>query len=1018
MKRIVVTCILCIFFAIQANGQSIHYRNNCINSCSEETNTIFELDNANSYPSGTTFQWINGLEKTQASTNPSGKFSFSSPGSYPISVIINQAGTISTVNTIAKIGKVPAFYIATDKGTTEKDTTVEFCSGGSVTLKPSSTQPGNLLWFPNGETSPQITVNKEGCYSVKSYSSDGSGCYYEAKMDVKICGSYPNKPEVTGTGSGGAPSTPSSCVNCPQWTVGNGVRVIFPNDGRVPYTVKEPGLYDAPAGVAYYPIQNKGADYQFGGISSNGEQIFDNQNKQIGGSLNGDKNIDQGVAIIPKKSCKACNSEYYIITTNSARQLFYSILDVSANGGVGDITAKDSLLSPIPSSDKIIATKTSNGYLLISYDADGKNIRTFSITNKGISEPRIIPINPPNPIASNKGTVKFSSDNSRLALALPPNKVEIYDYSRNPATKIATITTPSDVYGVSFSPDNNLLYVTVNGSPNQLLQFKLDTTNINASMRVVGTFTEKLGAIELDPVNKAKLYIAKEGNSYATIGKPNQRITGSQSLSDAKFETNGFVSTTGNIGLGIPTTINESDDSGPPSISVECKGLKFTFKLDKDLCEKNKNTNVKWEIYQVGALKEPLSPFLDNNGVKIPNPLLLKPGPNPIFQQPTPGENSVDFEFPDPLKSGYYVVVAKISNDCVTDFELDAQVFDISLLKPFVLKRQIDKIFNDNIASGPNCNFPNYVISPIARESPLKTAPLPNEDLIVPNDISILQFKWTQNGEIISEKGDLKIPFFKGDGKNFQLEILDTESGCTDKQSTKVTFITKDDLIPKFNTYLCLDEADPKLTLSVLPLANALIYDWKNNITTPSSFILGTAPWDQKKIQINRDGKYDLNVKDAYGCELNQTYAIDDKCKPKIITPSIFTPNDDKNNDYFLPSWNWVGNSSEPKRTLLNTLIPGAIMNPGESARKYLKNRTVIQSVKIFNRWGELIFQKDTDPNDLKTGDIQQDSFGWDGTYRGQKVPQDTYAWMVEFRSIDFPEYGLMTERGAVVVVY
>jgi gliding motility-associated-like protein len=93
-------------------------------------------------------------------------------------------------------------------------------------------------------------------------------------------------------------------------------------------------------------------------------------------------------------------------------------------------------------------------------------------------------------------------------------------------------------------------------------------------------------------------------------------------------------------------------------------------------------------------------------------------------------------------------------------------------------------------------------------------------------------------------------------------------------------------------------------------------------------------------------------------------------------------------------------------------------MNPGESARSYLKNRTVIQSVKIFNRWGELIFQKDTDPNDLKTGDIKQDAFGWDGTYRGQKVPQDTYAWMVEFRSIDFPEYGLMTERGAVVVVY
>jgi hypothetical protein len=353
----------------------------------------------------------------------------------------------------------------------------------------------------------------------------------------------------------------------------------------------------------------------------------------------------------------------------------------------------------------------------------------------------------------------------------------------------------------------------------------------------------------------------------------------------------------------------------------------------------------------------------------------------------------------------------------VTDFELDAQVFDISLLKPFVLKRQIDKIFNDNIASGPNCNFPNYVISPIARESPLKTAPLPNEDLIVPNDISILQFKWTQNGEIISEKGDLKIPFFKGDGKNFQLEILDTESGCTDKQSTKVTFITKDDLIPKFNTYLCLDEADPKLTLSVLPLANALIYDWKNNITTPSSFILGTAPWDQNKIQINRDGKYDLNVKDAYGCELNQTYAIDDKCKPKIIAPTVFTPDNDINkiNELFLPRWNWV--KSDLGEGLFS-VIPGATYNYTGELRVFGKNRTKVKSLKIFNRWGELIFQKDIQPSDVITGDIKQDIYGWDGTYRGQKVPQDTYAWMIEYESIDFPELGTLAERGAVVVVY
>lgn len=1022
LKRIVVTCILCIFFAIRLNGQSIHYRNNCIDSCSLQTNTIFELDNAHTYPAGTTFAWNYGIGTgtfSSAQTNPTGQFAYTSPGNYRVQVKIIQPGSSSQIiitHPKVIIGKVNPFFL----GTSASDTLTELCSNKSPNTKdlqiPSTAKVpgGSLLWFPNGETTDKITVSKEGCYSVKSYSNDGSGCYYEAKMIVKICGSYPNKPDVTGTGTGSGASTPPSCVNCPQWTVGNNVRVIFPNDGRLPYTSSsEPGPYVAPAGVAYYPIQNKGADYQFGGISSNGEQIFDNQNKQIGTNLNGDKTIDQGVAIIPKKSCKACNSEYYVITTNSAHQLFYSLVDVSANGGLGDLTKKDSLLSPIPSSDKLIATKTSDGYLLISYDRDGKNIRTFTISAKGISAPTLIPINPANAISSNRGTVKFSSDNSKLVLALPPNKVEIYDYTQNPARKSATITTPADVYGVGFAPNSNLLYVTVNGSSNQLLQYKLDTTDINASMRVVGTFTEKLGAIELDPVNKAKLYIAKESNSYATISKPNQRITGTQSLIDAKFEANGFVSTTGNIGLGIPTSINESDNSGPPSISVECKGLKFTFKMDKDLCEKNKNTNVKWEIYQASKTVN-IGPFLNNDGVKIVDPRLT----SPVYTK-SGASNSFEYDFPNPLKSGYYVLVAKITNDCVTDYLLDAQVFYISLLKPFVLKKQIDKIFNDNIAFGPtgsNCNFPNYLISPIPRDLPLSPAPLANEDLIVPKDTSILQFKWTQNGTILSKFGRIYIPFFKGEGKTFQLDILDTESGCTDSSQTKITFITKDDLLPKSDWRLCMDEPDPKLKIAILPVANALDYEWKIN---GKGYITAPVTLDTNYIWVNRIGKYDLKVKDAYACELNQTYSIDDKCKPKIIAPSVFTPNNDNNNDLFLPTWNWVGGSTEPARNLLNTTIPGATLNPGETIpRKYDKNRTIVKSVKIFNRWGELIFQKDIDPNDLKTGDIKQDKYGWDGTYNGQKVPQDTYAWMIEYESIDFPELGTLAERGAVVVVY
>ena len=44
--------------------------------------------------------------------------------------------------------------------------------------------------------------------------------------------------------------------------------------------------------------------------------------------------------------------------------------------------------------------------------------------------------------------------------------------------------------------------------------------------------------------------------------------------------------------------------------------------------------------------------------------------------------------------------------------------------------------------------------------------------------------------------------------------------------------------------------------------------------------------------------------------------------------------------------------------------------------------------MKIFNRWGELVFE---------TSDIDK---GWDGTYKGEIVKMDVYIWIVDFRTI------------------
>ena len=59
-----------------------------------------------------------------------------------------------------------------------------------------------------------------------------------------------------------------------------------------------------------------------------------------------------------------------------------------------------------------------------------------------------------------------------------------------------------------------------------------------------------------------------------------------------------------------------------------------------------------------------------------------------------------------------------------------------------------------------------------------------------------------------------------------------------------------------------------------------------------------------------------------------------------------------------------------------------------------MPNILEIQSLIIFDRWGSKVFEKfNLLPNDL--------SAGWDGTYRGKEVKDDTYIFVAEVEFLD-----------------
>ncbi|MEY3350699.1 MAG: hypothetical protein RIQ50_810 [Bacteroidota bacterium] len=126
-----------------------------------------------------------------------------------------------------------------------------------------------------------------------------------------------------------------------------------------------------------------------------------------------------------------------------------------------------------------------------------------------------------------------------------------------------------------------------------------------------------------------------------------------------------------------------------------------------------------------------------------------------------------------------------------------------------------------------------------------------------------------------------------------------------------------------------------------------------------------TANWFRNNVSLGFNKNFDsLRVKDAAeykvefvnasGCTSISSNVI----KTEIVCPSsnLFVP------DGFTPNGDGINDEIRP-------------IAPGIAKLKWFR---------IYNRWGNLLFES----SDLKKG--------WDGTYRGQQQPPETYMWVVE----------------------
>lgn len=293
---------------------------------------------------------------------------------------------------------------------------------------------------------------------------------------------------------------------------------------------------------------------------TDGNRIWDRNNNPMPAAnpifpaplVNVTQSTVQGALIVPFVND---NNRYYVfslsaqeLANNEGGKLYYSVVDMSLNSGLGDIVPGTAhVLIDTGFSEHMISVPACGGIWLVLHARTSAAFKAYKIDANGLNTAPVLsqtgvqgyvgPGNAGNPGYQgnnfyNVGQLAVSPDFSQLAAAyFKGNFVELYRFDNNTGAISArgVVDSANDAYGfygVSFSPDSKKLYAS-NCAASIFLkafnQYNLALPNmaqIRASRFFLGTCNASLSQLQLAPNGKIYFngnYISKLG----TIDNPN-----------------------------------------------------------------------------------------------------------------------------------------------------------------------------------------------------------------------------------------------------------------------------------------------------------------------------------------------------------------------------------------------------------------------------------------------------------------------------------------------------------------
>lgn len=678
---------------------------------------------------------------------------------------------------------------------------------------------------------------------------------------------------------------------------------------------------------------------------------------------------------------------YYLFSLNTTGQLFYSMIDMSLNGGYGDlISGKTNILIGGGFTEKMTVVNGCSNIWLVSRALAANQYRAYEINDTGIVTTPVVSTCGLLPLSwCHCGVIKFSPDHTRMAAACndastSKGGLELYDFDgvTGKLTNAAILDSSSTLgyyYGACFSSDNSKLYATKSSftyggafHPGELRQFNTGLSTIAAIIASnTLVFTDNVHL----PDNFGDLKRGEDGKIYIGSGRPhppytpymhcintpNAAGTGCTFVSNAVALPSGIWSYRGLpndiVLLPLPDTVRTARQ-----VSV-C--FKDTAVLTADTgkfyqwtggATSRKDTIHNNGIYIVGYINASCQYEIDTFKVNFVHAPLTSPDgysctgeyQGVAWIKPLAGDTAA-FTFTWLDETGN-ILQQHATHLCDTIRGLDTGTYSIHV----------------QIIGGCDTILHAHII------------PLPMPQITVTSD-SVLclglsgLFTATTDGYVWSwsfgdgtYSSEQSIAHQYHDTGTYFVSFATTNiEGCTDTSVRKIAVrdfrisLTADkDLVNKGEQVLLQSSASVSYTVTA----------W-----LPGNFFANQAATDQT-IAMDTTREFMVIGHSSDGCYDSATVVVN--VNPVVYVPSAFSPNGDGLNDHFRP--------------------------------KSADGPILIRNFEIYNRWGQMVFW----------GYGATAAEGWDGTFHGIPAEIGAYFYTID---IETPTGGTIALKGDVTLV-